>query len=154
MTELKTNPTKKKYNIYIYTLYIYIYKTQCDPSTQGINSGTKKKKHKILKYFSFLVFGRLGGSLGTLSHRLPGKAVESSAADSACLPGRGGGWETVYVHGSMNTGRLLTRLSLYHRKHHRSHPGEQDRAKAHVSGPSGRAVAQGQQETMSTRWIQ
>lgn len=63
MTELKTNPTKKNI-IYIYTHYIYIYKTQCDPSTQGINSGTKKKKHKILKYFSFLVFGRLGGLWG------------------------------------------------------------------------------------------
>lgn len=60
----------------------------------------------------------------------------------------------MYMAGRMNTGRLLTRLSLYHRKHHMSHPGEQDRAKAHVSGPSGMAVAQGLQETMSTSWIQ
>lgn len=53
----------------------------------------------------------------------------------------------------MDTGRLLTRLSLYHRKHHMSQPGEQDRAEAHVSGPSGMAVTQVLQETMSARWI-
>lgn len=46
---IKNKPNQKKYNIiYIYIHVICIYVTQCDPSTQGINSGTKKKNSQIL----------------------------------------------------------------------------------------------------------
>lgn len=75
------------------------------PQHPGYKLWHQEKKHKILKYFSFLVFGRLGGSLGTLGHR---------------LLGRGSDCKVMYIHGSTDTGRLLTRLSLYHRKHHSS----------------------------------
>lgn len=52
---------------------MYIYKTQCDPSTQGINSGTKKKKKtKILKYFSFLVLRKLRGRVSGGPRPRPG----------------------------------------------------------------------------------
>lgn len=57
------------------------------PQHPGYKLWHQEKKHKILKYFSFLVFGRLEGSLGTLGHRLLGKAVDSSLANSAMSAG-------------------------------------------------------------------
>lgn len=55
------------YYYYYHTHYI-CKKHGATPNTQGIHPGTRKKP-TLLQSFSFLVFGRLRGSLGTLSHR-------------------------------------------------------------------------------------
>lgn len=58
----------------------------------------EKKNNKILKYFSFLVFGRLRGegSLGTLGHRLPGEADAVLLTHRVC-------WAEAVVRGNVCT---------------------------------------------------
>lgn len=108
------------FNIYI--LYILL------TGIQGIDSGTKKAPPQILKYLSFLVFGRLKGTLGTLgyrylrqSHGWQSHQLTSSASvyQGPRLGGHGDNigtlehvyWQTSELSQSLTTGNITRVLS-------------------------------------------